>query len=78
MYDELKGIWKGAVITTSRYYPSICLEGLRESCHDIRCPGRDSNRALPENESSYLPLCQPVRPNLKMKTVFSSETAVNI
>jgi hypothetical protein len=32
---------------TSRYYPGICLEGIRETTknisHDSRCPGRDLN-----------------------------------
>lgn len=40
-------------------------EGLRRTTKvfslDIRCPGRDSNRAPPEYESRRLPLHQPAR-----------------
>jgi hypothetical protein len=31
MIDELEGIWKEAVAAKSRYYPGICLEGLRKT-----------------------------------------------
>jgi hypothetical protein len=26
--DELKGIWKEAVVASSSYYPGICLQGI--------------------------------------------------
>jgi hypothetical protein len=35
MIEELKMIWKEAVVASSRYYPSICLEGLRETTENL-------------------------------------------
>jgi hypothetical protein len=37
MCDQLKRVWKGAVMTESRYYPTIYLEGLRET--SVMIPG---------------------------------------
>jgi hypothetical protein len=34
--DELKGIWKEAVMSSWRYYPGICAEGPRKIVADIR------------------------------------------
>jgi hypothetical protein len=31
MPDELKRIWKEVIMDYSRYYPGICLEGLRKT-----------------------------------------------
>jgi hypothetical protein len=40
MTDELERIWREAVMAYSRYYPSICLEGLRETTKtSVRIPG---------------------------------------
>jgi hypothetical protein len=30
MTDELESVWKEAIGAQSRYYPSICLDGLRK------------------------------------------------
>jgi hypothetical protein len=52
MNDELENIWKEAVVAESRYYPSICLGGLRKTTkilsQDIWFPARDSKREHPE------------------------------
>jgi hypothetical protein len=46
-----------------KYYPGICLEGLRKTSKDIgqdsRCPGSDSNQASPE----YMSEASPLEPN---------------
>jgi hypothetical protein len=31
MYNELERIWKEAIVICARYYPNICLEGLRKT-----------------------------------------------
>jgi hypothetical protein len=47
MSNELESIWKEAVVTYSRYYTGLCLDGLRKPTiyliQDGRCPDRDSN-----------------------------------
>jgi hypothetical protein len=44
MNDELERIWNEAVMASSRYYPSICLEGLRKPTkHDREiCNGKQN------------------------------------
>jgi hypothetical protein len=48
-----------------RYYPGICLEGLRKTTknltQDNRSPGRDLNPGPPEYEAGVLPLNHEVR-----------------
>jgi hypothetical protein len=50
------GINWNRFILQLRFYPSICLEGLRKPMKDLsedsRCPGRDLNRTPTENEVS--------------------------
>jgi hypothetical protein len=49
MTDESERILKKDVVAL---YPGISLEGLRKTAeelsHDRQCPGRDSNRVVPE------------------------------
>jgi hypothetical protein len=62
--NELKRIWKEAVMAYSRYYPGICLEtgkNKKSLSQDSRCSARVSNRASPEYKSTALLLDQPVR-----------------
>jgi hypothetical protein len=51
MIDELERICKEAVVAYFRYYPRICLQGLRKIIkhlsQDSRCRSRESNRAPP-------------------------------
>jgi hypothetical protein len=43
---------------SDKFYPSICMEELRKTAKkfskDIRFPGRDLNRGLPEYEAGVL------------------------
>jgi hypothetical protein len=56
MSDVLDRVWKEAILVYSRYYPGICLNGLRQNTkflsHDRRCPGWDSNRRSHEYTST--------------------------
>jgi hypothetical protein len=60
MNDELETIWKEALVTNSRYYPVIFIEGLRKTKQEnarqaSRCSGRDWILALPNtNLENYL------------------------
>lgn len=54
----LRRVSKEAVMSWSRFYRGIYLEGLSKTTKHFR-PVRDSNRAPPENESTTLPLRQP-------------------
>lgn len=60
MSNEMERFGKQAVVALSRYYPSICLEGVREiaekDSQESRCSDRDSNRPLPEYKPEVLPL----------------------
>jgi hypothetical protein len=53
--NELKGFFNEAVVTHSRFYSGIFLEGLKNSkkdfSADIRVSGQDSSRGLCEYES---------------------------
>jgi hypothetical protein len=57
MDDELERVYKEEGIDYSRYYPDICLEGLRKiptkNSQDRWCSGQDSNRASPKSESEH-------------------------
>jgi hypothetical protein len=59
MVDELEMIRNEVIVAYSRYYPRICLDGLRKTtetvCEENLCLGRDSNSALTEYKSSVLP-----------------------
>jgi hypothetical protein len=60
MYDELKRIWKEAILASLRKYPGICLEGLRKT-KKILCKGspgsyQGSKQDLDEYEFGTLPL----------------------
>jgi hypothetical protein len=63
--DGSKIIWQEVVVAQLRFYPGICLEGLRKTTniltHDGRCFGEASNRVLPERESTALPPGHSVR-----------------
>jgi hypothetical protein len=39
MNDELKGIWKEAVLAWTRYYPGINLEQLGKTTKELRIAG---------------------------------------
>jgi hypothetical protein len=39
MNNKLEGIWKEAVVAKTRYYPGICLEGLRKTTEPVRKVG---------------------------------------
>jgi hypothetical protein len=58
--NELKVIWKEAVLDQSKYSPSLCLEKLRRITrnhnHHNHCPGQDSNQAPPKCNSRVLAL----------------------
>jgi hypothetical protein len=59
------------VVASSRYYSDISLEEIKETMKlnaGSRCPGRDSNRALPEYVSKLLPLGQLVHYNATNKS----------
>jgi hypothetical protein len=51
--------WEQMPWPTSRYFPGICLDGLRNTTRllseYIRCPGQDSNRTPLEYKSDTLP-----------------------
>jgi hypothetical protein len=55
MNDELERIWKEAVVAHLRYYPGICLMGLRKTMktlsYDSLSSGRDLNPTPPEYEA---------------------------
>jgi hypothetical protein len=40
MDDELKRIWKEVVVAELRYYPGICMEGMRKTMKNY---GQDSH-----------------------------------
>jgi hypothetical protein len=52
MNDQLGRIWKEILESKSKYYRSVCLEGVRKRTVILRqgsnCPGRDCNRAPTE------------------------------
>jgi hypothetical protein len=52
--NELERTWEETVVAYLRYYPGICLEGLRKTTKKtrqyIRSPGRDLNPGPPEYE----------------------------
>jgi hypothetical protein len=58
MVNELEIIWYEVVVAYSRYYPNICLEGLKTVTKDAikhsLCPGRDSNQMYPEYDSNSI------------------------
>lgn len=58
MVNELEIIWYEVVVAYSRYYPNICLEGLKkvteDAIKDSLCPGRDSNQMYPEYDSKSI------------------------
>jgi hypothetical protein len=60
MNAELDRIWKETAVASSRYYPGICMEGLRNTTNHIsqdnRCHDLASNGTLPEYISKALPL----------------------
>jgi hypothetical protein len=65
MNNEFEKIWKEAVVACSRYYPGICLEGLRKTAKTL---SQDSwwcgwffKQASPEYKSTAVPLDQPVQ-----------------
>jgi hypothetical protein len=65
MIDELKRIWKEAIVAYSRYYPGICLEGLRKTIKNLsqysqRPCSRDSNRVPPEYKTITATLTRSV------------------
>jgi hypothetical protein len=43
MNDELKNIWMEAVMAFLRYYPAICLEGLRKTTKNLRTARAPAN-----------------------------------
>jgi hypothetical protein len=51
MIDEVERITREAVVAYSRYYPRICLDGLRKTTENLsqnsRCPGRSVNARIP-------------------------------
>jgi hypothetical protein len=53
--------WKEVVVVYSRYYPRVCLEGLRNTTKNlsknIQCLARDTKRALSEYERSSAVTC---------------------
>jgi hypothetical protein len=73
MNKEWKGIWKEMVVAWSRYYPRICLKGLRKlrkaSVRIVLCPSRDSIRAPSEYTSRALQLGQSLRQELAQNHV---------
>jgi hypothetical protein len=73
MNDDLKSIWKGAVVAEYRFCSGIFVERLRKPTRNLsqysRCPGRDSNRAPPEYKSRALHLDQSA---INSKTVRAS------
>jgi hypothetical protein len=58
MTDELERICKETIVAYLRYYPRICLEGLRKLKknlgQDMRCLGRDLKQARAKYESRAL------------------------
>jgi hypothetical protein len=63
--DKWLMIWKEGVMTSSKYYPCICLEGFRKGTKNVHqdswCPGQVSSQAPPKDNSRALPLDQPVQ-----------------
>jgi hypothetical protein len=59
MTDELERIWKEAVVTLSKCYPRVCLEGLRKTTEnidqDIQCLGWNLNLSLLEYRLEAFP-----------------------
>lgn len=59
MVDELERIQKEVIVVYSRYYPGICLEGLRKTTKTLSeenlCLGRDSNPVLTKYKTTVLP-----------------------
>jgi hypothetical protein len=51
MNDELERIWKEAIVTQSKYFRGICMEGLRKITDNVTensgSPEKNSNLALP-------------------------------
>jgi hypothetical protein len=39
MRDELEKIWKEVAVVYFRYYPDICLTGLRKSARNVNTAG---------------------------------------
>jgi hypothetical protein len=60
MNNELERIWKEAVMILSRHAPVGTEASHKTLTQNTWCAGRDSNRALPENDSTALPLGQPL------------------
>jgi hypothetical protein len=59
--DKLERIWKGLVMTPTRYSPKNWSGGLEGGGHEDRqCIGQDLNQAPPKYKSTALQLGQPV------------------
>jgi hypothetical protein len=54
MNNKLKRILGKRPWPNLSYYPSICLEGLRNASQDRRSPGRDNNSGPPECERGVI------------------------
>jgi hypothetical protein len=55
MNDELERIWKASAVANLRYYPGICLEGLRKTTKNVsQSPGLDFNTRPTDDEAEVL------------------------
>jgi hypothetical protein len=64
MTDELERILKVALFTLLRYYPTFAQWDWGKpykACHESQCPRQDENQALPEHNSTALPIDQPAQ-----------------
>jgi len=67
MNDELERLCSEVFMVYVRYYPSICLEGLRKTVsnlsQDSQSPGQESNLETQKYETGVMttmPLCQVI------------------
>jgi hypothetical protein len=58
MKDELERIWEEEVMALSKYYPSICLEGLRKIMENGRLTGVPGEIQTEKFQNMNLKFCQ--------------------
>jgi hypothetical protein len=65
MTDKLEGTWNKVAMAYLRYFPIICLDGMRKTTESLSqdswYPGQDLNQASPKYKTRVLPLGQPIQ-----------------
>jgi hypothetical protein len=63
MYNELRKIWKDAIVPKVRHCPGICLEGLRKATKSLKLAGlraKISTEDLPNTKQEWESLIRDI------------------